>query len=101
MKKGDKGKIKDGINILNDVLLQSPNDWKVYYNLGQAYKIDGNIDKAIELLDKAKTLDNEGYLCNYFGPSIVTLIFIDFKMYGKLLRKIKKKTKQKRNLVHL
>jgi|TARA_B110001469_G_C9560289_1_gene277917 tetratricopeptide (TPR) repeat protein len=75
----DKGKIKDGIYILNDVLLQSPNDWKVYYNLGQAYKIDGNIDKAIELLDKAKTLDNEGYLCNYFGLTEVYMMKIDFE----------------------
>ena len=75
----DKGKIKDGINILNDVLLQSPNDWKVYYNLGQAYKIDGNIDKAIELLDKAKILDNEGYLCNYFGLTEVYMMKSDFE----------------------
>ena len=75
----DKGKIKDGIYILNDVLLKSPNDWKVYYNLGQAYKIDGNIDKAIELLDKAKTLDNEGYLCNYFGLTEVYMMKIDFE----------------------
>lgn len=75
----DKGKIKDGINILNDVLLQSPNEWKVYYNLGQAYKIDGNIDKAIELLDKAKILDNEGYLCNYFGLTEVYMMKSDFE----------------------
>ena len=75
----DKGKIKDGINILNDVLLQSPNDWKVYYNLGQAYKLDGNIDKAIELLDKAKILDNEGYLCNYFGLTEVYMMKSDFE----------------------
>jgi len=74
----NKGNIKDGINILNDVLLQSPNDWKVYFALGQAYKINGNIDKAIELLDKAKSLDNEGYLCNFLGLSELYLTKNDF-----------------------
>jgi tetratricopeptide (TPR) repeat protein len=75
----DKGKIKEGINILNDVLRQTPNDWKIYYNLGQAYKIDGNIDKAIELLDKAKTIDTEGYLCNFLGLSELYLTKNDFE----------------------
>jgi tetratricopeptide (TPR) repeat protein len=84
----DKGKIKDGINILIDVLRQSPNDWKVYYNLGQAYKIDGNIDKAIELLDKAKTLDNEGHLCNYFGLTEVYMMKSDFENAMVSLRNV-------------
>lgn len=84
----DKGKIKDGINILNDVLRQTPNDWKVYYNLGQAYKIDGNIDKAIELLDKAVTLDNKGYLCNYFGLTEVYIMKCDFENAIISLRKV-------------
>jgi tetratricopeptide (TPR) repeat protein len=84
----DKGKIKDGINILNDIIRQSPNDWKVYYNLGQAYKIDGNIDKAIELLDKAKTLDSEGYLCNYFGLTEVYMMKSDFENAIASLRNV-------------
>lgn len=75
----DKGNIKHGINLLNDALRQTPNDWKVYYNLGQAHKIDGNIDKAIELLHKAMTLDNEGYLCNYFGLTEVYIMKRDFE----------------------
>lgn len=84
----DKGKIKDGINILNDIICLSPNDWKVYYNLGQAYKIDGNIDKAIELLDKAKTLDSEGYLCNYFGLTEVYMMKSDFENAMASLRNV-------------
>lgn len=93
----DKGKIKDGINILNDVLLQSPNNWKVYYNLGQAYKVDGNIDKAIELLDKAKTLDNEGYLCNYFGLTELYMIKSDFENAIVSLRNVFSSSEPKTN----
>ena len=37
----DKGKIKDGINILNDVLRQTPNDWKVYCVSGGNERIPG------------------------------------------------------------
>jgi len=61
----NKGKITDGISLLNEVLLQSPNEWIVYYNLGKAHIITRDIDKAIELLNKAKSLDNEGHLHNF------------------------------------
>ena len=84
----DKGNIKNGINLLNDALRQAPNDWKVYYNLEQAYKIDGNIDKAIELLHKAMTLDNEGHLCNYFGLTEVYILKSDFENAIVSLRKV-------------
>ena len=75
----DKGNITDGIKILNDVLHQSPNNWKSYYNLGQVYKLYGDNDKSIELLIKAKALDNEGFLCNYLGLAETYLVKNDFE----------------------
>ena len=90
-----KGKITDGINILNEVLLHSPNDWEVYYYLGQAYRIYGNIDKAIEFYEKAKSLDNDGNLWNYLGLAKAYSMKNDFEKAMVYLRNVFSSSKLK------
>jgi tetratricopeptide (TPR) repeat protein len=85
-----QGDAQSGMNLLKEEFLKTPYDWKIHYHTGMAWRIIGDLDKAIFSYKRAIQLcpDNEssGHI-NYYGLGIAFQLKGDFDNAIDNLRK--------------
>lgn len=75
------GQAQEGMNVLREEFLKNPNDWNVHYHTGMAWRMIGDLDRAILSYKKAIELcpvsEIAGHI-NYYGLGIA------FQLKGEL-----------------
>jgi len=81
-----QGQAQEGMNLLKTEFLKNPNDWRIHYHTGLAWRLVGDLDKAIFSYNRAIQLcpDNE---MNFYGVGIAYQLKGDFDNAIESLRK--------------
>ncbi len=72
-----KGQVQVGMDLLNGEFINDPNNWSIHYHTGFAWRIIGDMEKAIFSYNRAIELAPDKYM-NFYGIGIVYQLVGDF-----------------------